>query len=119
MALKTRVVDPDVTVVELSGHLNLGNSLMETERRLKQLIDRGARKLAVDLAALTYIDSAGIGMLVSTNGHIDHAGGRMRIAGATGSVANVFGVVHMEKIVALDADVATSIEKLATSAAAS
>jgi anti-sigma B factor antagonist len=111
---KTRRVEPDITVVEISGHLNHGNNLIEIERMMRKLVDDGARKLAIDLATLNFIDSAGIGMLVGTNGHMDGAGGKVRIAGARGPVAKVFEVVHMHKIVPLDADVAASLEQLST-----
>jgi anti-anti-sigma factor len=109
---KTRLVEPDITVVELSGHLNLGNNLSQLEYMVKKLIEGGVRKLAFDVANLNYIDSAGIGMLVGTNGQMDGAGGQIRIAGAQGTVAKVFDTVHMDKIVAVDADVAASLEML-------
>ena len=109
---KIRRVEPDITVVEISGHLNLGNNLMQLEHMLKQLIEGGVRKIAVDLANLNFIDSAGIGMLVGVNGQMDGAGGRVRIAGAHGPVARVFETVHMQRIVPMDADVAASVESL-------
>jgi anti-anti-sigma factor len=115
---KTRRVEPDITVVEISGHLNHGNNLIEIERLMRKLVDDGVRKLAIDLANLNFIDSAGIGMLVGTNGHMDTAGGKVRVAGAKGPVAKVFEVVHMQKIVPLDPDVAASLELLAVSEAA-
>jgi anti-anti-sigma factor len=71
---KTRRVQPDITVVEISGHLNLGNNLMQLEHMLKGLIAEGMRKLAIDLAALNFIDSAGIGMLGSTDRWTARAG---------------------------------------------
>ncbi len=109
---KLRNVDPDVTVVELSGHLNLGNELMSIENAVTRAIKGGARKLVIDVARLDYIDSAGIGMLVACNGQIDKAGGKMRIAGAQGAVAKAFEVVHMDRITSLDADVDSSCERL-------
>jgi anti-sigma B factor antagonist len=115
---KTRRVEPDITVVEISGHLNLGNNLAEIERLLKRLIDEGVRKLAVDLANLNFIDSAGIGMLVATNGHMDTAGGKIRLAGAHGPVAKVFDVVHMDRIIPLDGEVSVSLGLLSASEAA-
>ncbi len=106
---KIRQVEPNLTVVELSGHLNLGNELMTVEAAVKRLIQDGARKLVVDLTKLDYIDSAGIGMLVGCNGQMDRAGGKMRLAGAQGSVAKAFGVVHMDHITSLDPDVDTAL----------
>ena len=115
---KTRRVEPDITVVELEGSLTLGGNLTEIERLIKRLIDEGARKLALDLAALKYIDSAAIGMLVGVNGHMGQAGGKIRVAGAQGPVAKVFEVVHMHRIVQLDANVDASLASLSANEAA-
>ena len=109
---KVRQADPDLTVVELTGHLNMGNELMTLEAALKRIIDEGARKLVIDCTRLEYIDSAGIGMLVGCNGQIDRAGGKMRVAGAQGAVAKAFEVVHMDRITALDPDVEASCQNL-------
>ena len=106
-----------MTVVELSGHLNLGNELMSLESAVKRLIEEGARKLVIDVTKLEYIDSAGIGMLVSCNGQMDRAGGKMRVAGAQGTVAKSFEVVHMDRITSLDADVDTALRNLSAGGA--
>lgn len=115
---KTRQVEPDITVVELTGHLNLGNTLMTIESFIKGLIDAGARKIVVDVSGLNYTDSAGIGMLVSCTGHIDKKGGKMRIAGAHGAVAKVFDVVHLHRITPLDADVESACRNLSAAGGA-
>jgi anti-sigma B factor antagonist len=60
----------------------------------------------IDLAGLNSIDSSGIGTLVSCAGHMGQSGGQMRLAGAQGSVAKVFEMVHMDRIVPLDTDLA-------------
>jgi anti-sigma B factor antagonist len=109
---KIRQVEPNVTVVELTGHLNLGNELMRLENAVKRLIDDGARKLVFDVTRLDYIDSAGIGMLVGCNGQMDRAGGKMRVAGAHATVAKAFEVVHMDRITSLDADVDAALKNL-------
>jgi anti-sigma B factor antagonist len=114
---KTRQIEPDLTVVDLTGHLNLGNELMTVEAAVKRLIQDGARKLVVDLTKLDYIDSAGIGMLVGCNGQMDRAGGKMRVAGAHGAVAKAFGVVHMDRITSLDADVDAALRSFSVDGA--
>ena len=114
---KIRKVEPDVTVVELTGHLNLGNELMSVENAVKRVIDEGSRKLVIDVAKLDYIDSAGIGMLVACNGQMDRVGGKMRVAGAQGTVAKSFEVVHMDRITSLDADVDAALRNLSADSA--
>jgi len=109
---KISQVDPDLTVVELTGHLHLGNELMTVEASVKGVIDEGARKLVIDVTNLAYIDSAGIGMLVACNGRIEKAGGKMRVSGAQGSVAKTFEVVHMDRITSLDPDLDSACRNL-------
>lgn len=99
---KIRKLESGITVLEISGRLNLGNFLLSIESGIKRQIDQGARKLIVDLASVNYIDSSGIGMLVACAGHMEQAGGAMRIVGAQGTVANALQVVHMERITPLD-----------------
>jgi anti-sigma B factor antagonist len=108
MTPKTTRVEPDVTVVDLSGRLNLGNTLMSIETYIKRLIDEGSQKVVVHVSELTYIDSAGIGMLVSCFGHAEKSAGELRIAGARDAVAKVFEVVHLDRIVPLDTDLAAA-----------
>jgi anti-anti-sigma factor len=115
---KTRVVEPAITVVELSGHLNLGNNLVSIEGLLKRLIAEGSRKLVIDLTELTYIDSAGVGMLVSANGQMDAVGGRLILAGSHGSPAKILDMVHMNKIVRLEPDADSACKHLASGGAA-
>ena len=105
---KTRRVEPDITVIEIIGRLTLGNMMLTVENGIRRAIDEGSRKLVIDLAGLNSLDSSGIGMLVSCAGHMRQAGGQMRLAGAKGTVSKVFEMVHMGKIVPVDADVATS-----------
>lgn len=102
---KTRHIEPDITVLEIAGRLNLGNTLLSIENTIKRLIDEGSRRLIVDLAGLNAIDSSGIGMLVTCHAHMEQAGGEMRVAGAQGTVLKVFETVHLDRIVQMHPDV--------------
>jgi anti-sigma B factor antagonist len=107
----------DVTVITMTGRLHLGNSLTYVENAINRLIDSGARKLVLDLTPLDYIDSSGLGMLIGCNGRMEQSGGRMRVAGAQGAVANVFEAVHAGRILQLDADVDSACNQLSGGAA--
>jgi anti-sigma B factor antagonist len=110
--LNTRLIEPATTVVEITGRLHLGNSLSYAETSIKRLIADGSRKLVIDLTGLDFIDSAGVGMLISCSGEMEQAGGVLRVAGAHGPIAKTFEVVHMGRIVGLDPDVETSCRSL-------
>jgi anti-sigma B factor antagonist len=103
----------DVDVVDLSGRLNLGNTLLSIERIILNLIEQGSRKMVVNVTGLTAIDSAGIGMLISVSGQMEHHQGKMRIAGAQGGVARSFEIVHIDRVAAMDPDLDTACKALA------
>jgi anti-sigma B factor antagonist len=119
MTTETRTlhVAPDITVLEISGRLNIGNSLISIEAFISRIIDQGVRKLVVDLTNLTYIDSSGIGMLVTSSGRLEQSGGRMRVAGARGSVARALELVHLDRIAPLDEDVESACRRLTADSA--
>jgi anti-sigma B factor antagonist len=108
----------DVTVVEMSGRLHFGNSLSYAENAINRMIDDGTRKLVIDLARLNYIDSSGLGMLIFCGGRMEQAGGRMRVAGASGSVAHVFEIAQASRVLQFDADVASACGNLSAESAA-
>ena len=114
---KIRQVEPDITVIEISGRLSLGNALLTIENSINRLIEDGARKLAVDVTGLNAIDSSGVGVLVSCSGQMERSGGQLRIAGAQGSVAKTLEMVHMSRITALDADIDSCCRHLAADSA--
>jgi anti-anti-sigma factor len=114
---KTYRIEPDITVFEIYGRLNTGDLLRSVEESVHSLVNSGVRKLLIDLTGLTTIDSSGIGMLVSSGGKMDQAGGQMRLVGAQGAVAKVFEIVHMQRIVPLDPDLASARGSLSSGTA--
>ncbi len=114
----TRQVEPDVTVMEITGGLNLGNTLISVEGAIQRLIQDGVRKLVLDLAGLSYIDSAVIGTIVMCAGQMGQFGGRLRVSGAQGAVARAFGIVRLKQVVPQDSDVKPLARPLARPAAA-
>ena len=110
--LNLHEVEPGITVCVFTGRLTLGNLMQSFQRTLMQRIDEGARKLVIDVTNLDFIDSAGIGMLLTCQGHINAGDGAMRVCGAQGSVARTFEIVHMDRIVTLDPDVESACKNI-------
>jgi anti-anti-sigma factor len=114
MMLETEVfeVEPDITVVSCAGRFTLGTQLRLTESMINTIIQKGARKLVVDLTHSEVVDSAGLGVIMHIFGEMEQAGGVMRVAGANERVANIFKVTHTNAILALDPDLMSSVKKL-------
>lgn len=114
MMLETEVfeIEPDITVVSCSGRFTLGTQLKLTETMINTLIQKGVRKLVIDLTHTEIMDSAGLGMLMHVFGELEQAGGTMRVAGANERVANVFQVTHTNAILTIDRDLMASVKAL-------
>ncbi len=100
-----KTIEPDITVLPIKGRLNIGTNLTFLEIEIKKLIEGGAKKLILDLSELSYIDSAGIGMLMNMWGQSNRIGGKMAVAGAKGAVAESFSIVHLDRVVSVHPDV--------------
>jgi len=114
MMLETEVfeIEPDITVVSCAGRFTLGTQLRLTESMINTLLQKGVRKLVVDLTNTEIVDSAGLGVLMHLFGEVEQLGGKMRVAGANERIANMFHVTHTDGILALDADLMSSVKKL-------
>lgn len=102
-----------IAIVTLAGRLTLGNSMNVADSKINDCIDsQGARKLIFDLTGITHIDSAGLSLIVFTHARLKLMGGQLRLAGPTPRVMQLFQVTLAERILQIDPDLQTSVEKL-------
>ena len=92
-------IDPDITMVEVSGRLAHGRDSQRLEALVDELIQRGSRKLVLDMTNVEYIDSAGIGLLALAAGKLREAGGRCVVVAAEGRVLHMLNVTQINSIV--------------------
>jgi anti-sigma B factor antagonist len=85
----------DVTVLTLSGQMLLDDGDLAFRQRLHGLVDRGRVKVVLDLGGLTYIDSAGIGMIVGKLKTIRERGGDMKLLHLSTRGQRVFGMAKL------------------------
>jgi anti-sigma B factor antagonist len=114
MMLETEVFqfEPDITGVSCAGRFTLGTRLSETEALFNSLIQKGARKLVLDLTHVEFVDSAGLGIIIHIFGEIGQQGGLFRVAGPNDQVKRLFEITHTKAILAIDPDLVTSVKKL-------
>jgi anti-sigma B factor antagonist len=96
--------EPDITVASLTGQLNLGNRLAEFEHNIKQRIQEGTRKMILDLTGLTYIDSAGLGMVATCAGIMFKAAGKLVVVSPGGRITQMFEITRLNRVIDLYPD---------------
>jgi anti-sigma B factor antagonist len=72
-----------VTVLKLSGRVVLGEESNQLRSKIKDLVAQGKTRILADLGDVTYIDSAGLGTLVSGFTSVQNQGGNMKLANLT------------------------------------
>jgi anti-sigma B factor antagonist len=86
-----------VTVVQVDGQLIVGNR-HELKDLIQAALDSGERKLLVDFSRTGYIDSSGLGALVSISKRIREAGGELRLAGLNDDLRSLFELTKLDTL---------------------
>ncbi len=87
----------DVSIVEVDGQLIVGNR-QELKQKMLEALDHGARKLLVDFTKTGYIDSSGLGVLVSLSKKIREQGGELRLAALNEDLRTLFELTKLDTL---------------------
>jgi len=85
----------EVTVLRLSGQVVLDDGDLVFRKRIHELVDRGRNKIVLDLSAVDYIDSAGIGMIVGKLKTVRERHGDMKLLKLNARGIRVFGITKL------------------------
>ena len=89
-----------VTVVKVEGQLIVGN-----RQELKELVfaalDKGDRRILIDFSQTGYIDSSGLGALVSISKRVREAGGELRLSGLNEDLRSLFELTKLDTLFAI------------------
>jgi anti-sigma B factor antagonist len=86
-----------VTVVEVDGQLIVGNR-HELKDLIQAALDNGERRVLVDFSKTGYIDSSGLGALVSISKRIREAGGELRLSGLNEDLRSLFELTKLDTL---------------------
>ena len=89
--------DGDTCVVAVEGQLIVGNR-QELKQRVLDELERGERKLLVDFGQTGYIDSSGLGVLVSLSKKIREQGGELRLANLNDDLKTLFELTKLDTL---------------------
>ena len=114
-------MDGDVAVVELSGEFTLGRSgvarpldlhghrLEDLGQTLGSLLERGTKRLVLDLDKVRFIDSAGLGDLVAWKKRAVQVGGDVKLLRPSKRIRDLFDLMAMTRVFQIFAEEADAV----------
>ena len=87
----------DIVVVDVEGQLIVGNR-QELKAMVQEGLDRGDRRFLIDCGKTGYIDSSGLGALVSLARKVRDLGGELRIAGLNEDLRSLFELTKLNTL---------------------
>jgi anti-sigma B factor antagonist len=97
LPFQVRIADEtDATIVRTAGEIDLQHS-PTLRSSLLALAERKPRRVIVDLSAVTYVDSSGVGTLVEFKRRLERGGGEVILAGLQPRVRSVFEITKLDQ----------------------
>jgi len=85
----------DVTILDLSGEVRIGDSSVHLRESVRNLADQGKIKLLLNLAGVKYIDSTGIGELIANYTTVKRQGGQLKLLNLTDRIQNLLVITKL------------------------
>ncbi|MDP9038562.1 MAG: STAS domain-containing protein [Acidobacteriota bacterium] len=108
MKVATRQVD-GITILDLSGRITLGEGSVTLRDAIRDLVGKGSRKILLNLGNVNYIDSSGIGEMVSAFTSVKNAGGELKLLNLTKKVHDLLQITKLYTVFDIKDDEASAV----------
>jgi anti-sigma B factor antagonist len=85
----------DVTVLDMDGKITIGEGSVALRSAVRRLLEEGKKKILLNLARVGYIDSSGIGELVSSYTAINKDGGQLKLLNLTQKLQDLLTITKL------------------------
>jgi anti-sigma B factor antagonist len=109
MKVSNRQVD-GVSIVDMSGRITLGEGSVVLRDTIRDMVGKGNKKILLNLGDVTYIDSSGIGELVSAFTAVRREGGELKLLNLTKKVHDLLQITKLYTVFDIKDDEASAIK---------
>ena len=99
----------EVTVIDVSGRITLGEGSSNVREGIREVLGKGSRKILLNLGDVSYIDSSGIGELVSAFTSVTNQGGQLKLLNLTKRVKDLLQITKLYTVFDIHDDEAHAI----------
>jgi anti-sigma B factor antagonist len=94
MQIEERTVG-DVLILDVKGRITLGEGDELLKDKVNSLLNQGQKKIVLNLAAVPYIDSAGLGEIVRTYTTVSRQGGNLKLLNLTKRITDLLAITKL------------------------
>jgi anti-sigma B factor antagonist len=99
----------DVTILDLEGKITIGEGSVSLRGAIRRLIEEGKKKILLNLGGVGYVDSSGIGELVSSFTTIQRESGQLKLLNLTQKIQDLLGITKLLTVFDTYEDEATAL----------
>jgi anti-sigma B factor antagonist len=85
----------DVTVLDMSGKITIGEGSVALRAAIRRLLEESKKRILLNLAGISYVDSSGIGELVSSYTAINKEGGQLKLLNLTQKIQDLLTITKL------------------------
>jgi anti-sigma B factor antagonist len=85
----------DVTILDLEGKITIGEGSVGLRNAIRRLMQEGKKKILLNLSGVGYVDSSGIGELVSSYTTIGREGGQLKLLNLTQKIRDLLTITKL------------------------
>ena len=100
----------DVTLLDLSGKITIGEGSVQLREAVRRLLDEGKKKILLNLGDVSYVDSSGIGELVSAFTTVRNQGGELKLLNLTKKVHDLLQITKLYTVFDVKDDEANAVK---------
>ncbi len=109
MKASSRQID-GVTILDCSGRITLGEGSVVLRDMVRDLLSKGQKKILLNLGDVNYIDSSGIGEMVSAYTTVKNQGGELKLLNLTKKVHDLLQITKLYTVFDVKEDEASAVK---------
>jgi anti-sigma B factor antagonist len=110
-SLEVRKID-DVAVFDMNGRLCVGDPLLLLRNAVKRTLDEGTNKVVINLGGVSFMDSSGLGELITAHSSMQNGGGSMNLLNPSKRMKELLQMTKLDHVFQSFDDEVLSVQEL-------
>jgi anti-sigma B factor antagonist len=110
VSIETRKADADVIVMDVAGRLAAGETGQMFRGELQRCITEGSQRFLINLGKVSYIDSSGLGELITSHNSLRNRGGAVKLLNPTKRIRDLLQMTKLLGVFEIYEDEAAAVQ---------